>query len=443
MRLWDVTGPDVDAADAEPWDMPLASTVRQLGLGSLAKVFVAGALLYLLTGFGSVGLALGAEASIRHPTAFSGFIVLAFTLPTAMLSIGSALSPRTFRRATPVLALSLLLVTPLLATWGVVAAGPALSIMALNYLQAPIFAFYVLRRPWAVLCTGCVLLCFLVVVLSQEGWEFGVWPWLVAMGMGTSVIIGVIAGRSEELATAEHAARMEVAELNKTLEMRVTDQVGEIESLGALRRFLSPQVADAVLSGESDEVTRPHRRRIAVFFCDLRGFTAFTNNAEPEEVVAVLDDYYRAVGGLLQQYDATVGDYAGDGVMAYFGDPVPREDAALAALEMTRELIDVMAPVVAKWRKHGYDLGYGVGLSYGYATLGVIGFDGRYDYKPVGGVVNLAARLCSRADSGQALLDHATHVATEERYPSTHVADFDLKGYGAPIRAYELSPPEA
>jgi class 3 adenylate cyclase len=302
------------------------------------------------------------------------------------------------------------------------------------------FAFYILRRRWAVSSALCVLGSVGLVVLLQDGWvaALGTWLFLTANIVGTGVLMGQIASRADELATSEHEARVELANLNHTLEDRVESQVTEIERLGGLRRFLSQQVADVVLSEDSEALGKPHRRRIAVFFCDLRGFTAFTNNAEPEEVIGVLDEYYGAVGGLLQRYDATVGDYAGDGIMAYFGDPVPREDSASVAVEMTGEVGGVMAAIVAEWRRRGYNLDYGVGLAYGYATLGVVGFDGRYDYKPVGGVVNLAARLCAKAGAGQVLLDHPTYAATSEAFASQHFGDLDLKGYGAPTRAYAL-----
>lgn len=286
------------------------------------------------------------------------------------------------------------------------------------------------------LCASLVLIGFGLVVALQDGWfaPFAHWTAVTAIVFVTAVLMGLIAERADELATSEHEARVDLADLNHTLEERVDEQVTEIERLSELRRFLSPLVADAVLSGEAEELVHPHRRRIAVFFCDLRSFTAFTNNAEPEEVIGVLDEYYGVVGGLLQRYGATVGDYAGDGIMAYFGDPFLREDAALAAVEMTHEIAGLMGPVVAEWQRRGYDLDYGVGLAYGYATLGVIGFDGRYDYKPVGGVVNLAARLCAAAGPAQVLLDHPTYAETSKRFASEHFADLELKGYGGPTK---------
>jgi class 3 adenylate cyclase len=412
--------------------------MRPFPTRSLARLAVAGGLLYFLTGVGSLAIALADDGDLRIGWLWAAFTVSGFVLAASLVLVVLVLSPAAVRRVTPGLGFLAMMVTPLIASCGVVAAGPAYSVVAAAYVQAPLFAFYTLRRKWAVAAWGLVITCITLITIFQQGWDLGIWVWVVGSITGTSVVVGLIAARADELAAAEHDARLGLAELNASLEERVSSQVREIERLGALRRFLSPQVADAMLSEDSGAVTRPHRRRIAVFFCDLRGFTAFTNNAEPEEVIAVLDEYYRAVGGLMQRYDATVGDYAGDGVMAYFGDPVPRDDAALAAVEMTRELVTELAPLVGEWQRRGFDLGFGVGIAFGYATLGVIGFDGRYDYKPVGGVVNLAARLCSRAEPGQALLDHATHAATVDRHPSTHVGDVELKGYGAPIRAYAL-----
>lgn len=440
MRIWDLTGPEVEAADAEPWDMPLASGFRAFGTRSLVRLYLGGALLFGLSGTTGTVFALDSRADSDHGSHWVAFNVVAIMLAVVTFAVPLVLSPHQFRRAAPSLAFVLLLISPLLVTYGMWAAGPDFGVVALAYVQAPLFAFYLMHRPLAVALAFLMLVYFGLLVTLEDGWgaPFGTWLYFVGNVIGTGVVVGQIATRADELAAAEHEARVELAELNHTLEDRVEAQVAEIERLGSLRRFLSRQVADVVLAGESGELSRPHRARIAVFFCDLRGFTAFTNHAEPEEAVGVLDEYYGAVGGLLQTYDATVGDYAGDGIMAYFGDPVPRDDAAPAAVAMTREVVAAMTGVVADWQRRGYDLDYGIGLAYGYATLGVVGFDGRYDYKPVGGVVNLAARLCAQAARGQALLDHATFAATSEEFESTRVDDVQLKGYDGRIRAYAL-----
>ena len=441
MRFWDSSGPDVEAADAEPWDMLMASAARQFSVRSLVRLVLAGALLLATSGVAGLVLALTVRSRVRHDASFLVFNLTAISVALLLVGLLLVISPRLLRRLTPTLGVGLIIGSVFLNTWGLASAGPRLGIVAAGFCSPPMFAFYMLRRRWAVVSALCILGSVGLVVRLQDGWggALGTWLFLTANIVGTAVLMGQIASRADDLATSEHEARVELADLNHTLEGRVETQVGEIERLGGLRRFLSPQIADAVLSGDSEELGKPHRRRIAVFFCDLRGFTAFTNNAEPEEVVGVLDEYYRAVGGLLQRYDATVGDYAGDGIMAYFGDPVEREDSALAAVEMTSELGSVLPGVVAEWKRRGYDLDYGVGLAYGYATLGVVGFDGRYDYKPVGGVVNLASRLCAKAGSGQVLIDHPTYAATSTRFASEHFADLDLKGYGAPMKAYALS----
>ena len=441
MRFWDLTGPEVEAADAEPWDGPLASTTRPFSTRSLVRLSVAGGLLYGLSGIGGLVLALTARSEAHDAGQLIAFNVAAIVLGASEIGVLFLLSPRAMRRIGPAASLVLLVTSPLIVSWGLLSGGPNLGVLAVAYVEAPLLAFYVLRRRWAVVQAVCVVAALGGVVVLQDGWAspLGTWLFVAANVLATGVVVGGIAVRADELAASEHEAHVELADLNATLEERVATQVTEIERLGQLRRFLSAQVADAVLLGGSEGLGQPHRRRIAVFFCDLRGFTAFTNSAEPEEVIGVLDEYYGAVGGLLQRYAATVGDYAGDGIMAYFGDPVPRDDSAEAAVGMAGELAAAMAGVVADWKRRGYALDYGVGIAHGYATLGVIGFDGRHDYKPIGGVVNLAARLCAQASPGQVLLDHATYAATSERFASTPVEDLHLKGYDGPVRAYALA----
>ncbi|HSV39627.1 MAG TPA: adenylate/guanylate cyclase domain-containing protein [Nocardioidaceae bacterium] len=440
MLRWDPA--EVEAADALPWDMPFAQAVRPLTVRSMVQIALAGALLYTLSGVLSVGTLLTTESretALAHPTLT--VVIASEVALTGLLVLGALVfvTPAVLRRFFPVMFLVGMLGPPVTISLGVYGAGPDFGdFNTVFYIEAPLFAFYVCRLRWASLCVGLVVTCYAAVLLLQDGWPYAWGRWLlVASTVGATAFIGGRAAqRSDQLAEAEHSARTELAQVNATLEARVEAQVGEIERLGGLRRFLSPQVADLMLSDEPEALSRPHRARIAVIFCDLRGFTAFTNKAEPEEVIGVLDDYYKTVGTLLQKYGATVGDYAGDGIMAYFGDPVPHPEPAHAALRMTRDLGPAMGAVVGEWRRHGHDLDYGVGVSFGYATLGVIGFDGRYDYSPVGGVVNLAARLCAKAGPGEVLLDHATYAATEGLLPCEPV-DLDLKGY-TDARAYKV-----
>ena len=229
----------------------------------------------------------------------------------------------------------------------------------------------------------------------------------------------------------------EIAEINSQLEQRVAEQVDELERLGRLRRFLSPQVADALLAVEDEGLLSPHRRQIAVFFCDLRGFTRFASGAEPEDVVEVLDTYYSTVGQGLRDYEATVGSFAGDGIMAYLNDPIPCDDPPRKAVEMALSLAPSMGTLVDSWKRKGFQLGYGVGIAYGYATLGTIGFEGRYDYTALGSVVNLAARLCGEAGAGELLVDQRIHDAVWDTI-TANSREVTLKGLPAPVNAYEV-----
>ncbi|MDQ2649280.1 MAG: adenylate/guanylate cyclase domain-containing protein [Actinomycetota bacterium] len=242
-------------------------------------------------------------------------------------------------------------------------------------------------------------------------------------------------------AVAAEAARAELAELNHSLEARVARQVEQIEGLGELRRFLSPQVADAILAAgdhAASDALRPHRRRIAVVFCDLRGFTSFTNSSEPDDVLEVLDAFFQVVGRALDAHGATVGPFQGDGVMAYFNDPVPCDDPATTAVTMMVELRAPLDALCAAWAERGFQLGYGCGIAYGYATLGTVGFEGRSDYTPLGNVVNIAARLADEAGWGEILLDGRTHHALDEP-PDAAECLLPLKGFERPVVAYRLA----
>jgi len=228
----------------------------------------------------------------------------------------------------------------------------------------------------------------------------------------------------------------ELAEWNRTLEGRVRDQVEEIERVGRLRRFLSPQIAELVLSQES--LLQPHRREISVVFCDLRGFTTFSETAEPEESLAVLRDYHQVVGAAVFRHEGTLEHFAGDGVMVWFNDPVPQEDHALRAVRMAIAVRERMAELFSAWEKRGHKLGFGAGIAMGHATLGRIGFEGRYDYGAVGNVTNLAQRLSAEAKSGQVLVSQRVFAAIEVAVESESVGELVLKGYSRPVAAYSV-----
>src|SRR6185295_19083364 len=195
-----------------------------------------------------------------------------------------------------------------------------------------------------------------------------------------------------------------------------------------LRRFLSPQVAELIVSTAGEKILESHRREITVVFCDLRGFTSFAETAEPEEVVGVLREYHRALGELIHKYEATLERFAGDGLMVWFNDPLPCPDPSLRAVRMAIEMRNNVVGLATKWHKHGHELGFGVGIAQGYATLGRIGFEGRFDYPAIGTVVNLAARLCSEAGDGKILIDRKVHAAIEMLAITEPAGELLLKG---------------
>lgn len=230
----------------------------------------------------------------------------------------------------------------------------------------------------------------------------------------------------------------ELAQWNRKLEERVGDQLSEIERMNRLRRFLSPQIAELIVSTGGEKVLESHRREITVVFCDLRGFTQFAETAEPEEVVGVLHQYHQALGKLIHKYEATLERFAGDGLMVWFNDPLPCEEPSLKAARMAIEMRGEVSELAASWRKQGHDLGFGVGIAQGYATLGRIGFEGRFDYAAVGTVVNLAARLCSEASNGQILVDRKVQAAIETRIETEPAGELTLKGLHRPIATFNV-----
>jgi adenylate cyclase len=235
------------------------------------------------------------------------------------------------------------------------------------------------------------------------------------------------------------AQAADLAAWNQNLEQRVADQLTEIERVGRLKRFLSPQIADLVMSsGDDERVLESHRRAVTVVFCDLRGFTAFAETAEPEEVIAVLRGYHDVLGPLIHKHEGTLERFAGDGLNVLFNDPLPCPDPSVRAVRMAVEMRDAVANLALKWRKLGHELGFGMGIAHGYATLGRVGFEGRYDYSAIGTVVNLAARLCSEARSGQILIDGKVHTAVETLTDTEPLGELALKGMQRPVPAFNI-----
>jgi class 3 adenylate cyclase/CheY-like chemotaxis protein len=244
--------------------------------------------------------------------------------------------------------------------------------------------------------------------------------------------------RIKELHDQVTAQAADLAAWNKTLEQRVQEQLVEIERMNRLQRFLSPQIAKLILSAGDDRVLESHRRAITVVFCDLRGFTAFSELTEPEEVMSVMQEYHAVLGSIIHKYEGTVERFAGDAIMVFFNDPLPCPDPNVRAAQMAIEMRDQVGPLLVKWRKHGYELGFGVGIAHGYATLGRIGFEGRYDYGAVGTVVNLAARLCADAKDGQILIEGKVHSAIESSTSTEPAGELTLKGIHRPVRVFNV-----
>jgi class 3 adenylate cyclase len=230
----------------------------------------------------------------------------------------------------------------------------------------------------------------------------------------------------------------ELAEWNQTLEARVAEQVEELARMARLRRFLSPTLAEVGMErGES--VLESHRRELAVLFADLRGWTDFSAATEPEEVMSVVGSYHEAVGELISKYDATVGWFAGDGLMVWFNDPVPCDEPAGQAVRMAVEMREAMAALTAAWRKRGHELDFSIGVALGYATIGRIGFEGRYDYGAVGSVLNLASRLCDASEPGQIVVSQRVLAEVEELVEVEPLGSLVLKGFGRPVEAFAVA----
>ena len=239
--------------------------------------------------------------------------------------------------------------------------------------------------------------------------------------------------------TGELEARsQEVVKLNQQLERRVSDQVGEIERMSRLRRFLPPQVADLIVASGTEKRLESHRREITALFCDLRGFTGFSEKSDPEDVMSLLREYHAAIGEIIVKYSGTLEHYAGDGVMVFFNDPIPVPNPALQAVRTALDMRIAIETLTEKWRRLGHELGFGVGIAHGFATLGTIGFEGRFDYAAIGTVSNVASRLCDEAKPGQILISSRVLMAVEDAVNVETVGDFTLKGISRPVAAYNV-----
>ena len=231
----------------------------------------------------------------------------------------------------------------------------------------------------------------------------------------------------------------ELAALNENLEQRVSDQVGEIEKLARLKRFLAPEVASVVLAEHKESMLESHRSYIVTLFCDIRGFTGFSETMEPEEVMEVLQSYHEDMGKLVAEFGGTIDHRAGDGLMVFFNDPLPCDQPELKAMELALSMRARFDELNLKWKKQGYQLGFGIGIASGYATLGIVGYEDRYDYTANGNAVNLASRLCDTAADGQILISKKTYLAVEDQVEASEIGELTLKGIARPVVAYNLA----
>jgi adenylate cyclase len=277
---------------------------------------------------------------------------------------------------------------------------------------------------------------------------------VTAKASPTDVVAGLDAGGDEYLTKPiDHRALVarvramlrikalhdEVHALNQGLEAKVCDQVAELQRVGRLRRFLAPQLAQTIVSAGDDEaMLKNHRREVVALFCDLRGFTPFSETAEPEDVMALLSEYHAAVGPLIYKYEGTLERFLGDGMMVLFNDPLPCPDAPRRAARMAIEMRDAAADLAPAWKRKGHLLGFGVGLAQGYATMGTIGFEDRFEYTAIGAVINLAARLCADAKDGQILTNSRLAAAIGDTVEIDELGERMLRGMSRPVAVVNL-----
>jgi len=249
--------------------------------------------------------------------------------------------------------------------------------------------------------------------------------------------------RAELLARVKSLLRIkslydEVQQWNRTLESRVADGIAQMERLGRLKRFFSPQLAELIVNGGAEDPLRSHRREITVVFVDLRGYTSFNEMADPEEVMAVLRDYHASMGRLILEHEGTLERFAGDGMMTFFNDPIPIPDPAARAVRMALAMQRAFAGLSEEWRARGHDLHMGIGIAHGAATLGGIGFEGRIDYGAVGPVCNLGARLCQEARGGEILVSQTVRDAVGGAFNTQAAGELGLKGFQRPVPAFRV-----
>jgi class 3 adenylate cyclase len=261
---------------------------------------------------------------------------------------------------------------------------------------------------------------------------------IVKARVKTHLLLRAQARTMERMISTLQAQATELSDLNRTLEHRVSEGVSQVERLGRLKRFFSPSVVDLLLSGPEDPL-KIHRRQVAAVFLDMRGYTAFTETSDPEDVMRVIGEYHAAMGAIVMKHGGTIERFAGDGIMIFFNDPVEIENPAAAAVQMSIEMQERFEMLARQWKMQGYDLAMGIGIALGYATIGAIGFDGRRDYGVIGTVTNVASRLCAEAGGGQILISQRVQAQVAEQVQTQSVGELNLKGLHRPVAAYSVT----
>ncbi len=430
--------PGTAKSDARSGFVPRFLQARELEQAMVKRISSIIAFTAASCGLFTITTSVVADRHVSNPEAQFWLGVWGLCMAALFVYLSTAGSGWLMRNSSP-LYLNAIVITSIGVTCGLYFAGPEWSIIAGVYVLVLIFAFYLASFWFAIASLVLIAGQFGAVLVLRPGYRdpFLQWIFLVIVLGAVGAVVGQVIGGVDEVAESERRARRELANLNADLEFRVDEQVDELARLSRLRRFLSPQVAEAIVDANQSELTTAHRKIIAVLFTDLRGFTHFSAQAEPEDVMEVLDTYYNRAGQLFAETGATIGGFAGDGVMSFFNDPVPHDDPAGAAVELGVRLRAALAPDIETWHRRGYQLGIGMGVAFGYATLGLIGCEGRFDYTALGPVVNLASRLCSAAQHDEILIDERTHDAVSDRV-EVEEHELMLKGLSEPIRAQKV-----
>jgi len=408
----------------------------------LRRVALTAGLVWLMFGVGNAMVQSTVREQLNFPVAHLWVGIASDVIGVGAMAYAYVASDRFLRQTWTPFVLVLFFASAVMTPVAMYLVGyPDSGIVAIAYPIIAILAFYVLARWLASVIVACVVIGHAALeLISNSPWPAWTMVIFVAGALGAAgFLTGRLMDELEESRNAERLAVRDLAEVNANLETKVAEQVAEVERLGRLRRFLSAPVAEAVLESSDESRLAPHRREIAVLFCDLRGFTAFTKQVEPEEVMEVLDAYYAAAGAQINAFGATLGSFEGDGLMAYLNDPIPCGEPAKRVVEMGLAIASSIDALTPAWQRRGYDLSYGMGMAFGHATLGIVGYDGRSDYTALGTVVNLAARLCNAATARELLVDHRVFLQTEDAFGYTQREPVTLKGFAEPVPSYLVS----